>query len=419
MFPTMTKHAAITTALMATLALSACGKKKELVGPGAKAQTKTETQNTSGNSGAGLPEPKGTESKGTELNPPPVNKVPPVVDSIPEIKDKNQLPEDYKANDAKNVERNLSKRLTGGTTAEGLNYTSSSTDELLNFLRARNQKVNHDTRRLNLEAAASIVSAKMTIDKSTKDTAVTLKIQEGNEVKVYNLAGYLAEGDYASALTNVIQANGEISTGARPVEGTIKCLDMDGGCETTFARLKIGQSPASAIANVVFRNSKADVYFELPGEYSNNPEYALIRELVHSSVKKLDNDSRIKSVTMNSWEVVNGRSGVALTIKARNGELLGFAGPLLAPETGTRVNVKLSRIAKEDDDTLDLISLNSAKLNYANTIGEARMVANNGLGQVKVLVKMRQRGSHAQDQFLITFMRTIKPIVELSDENLK
>lgn len=416
MFPTMTKHAAITTALLATLALSACGKKKELVGPGAvKAQTKTETQDTSGNLGGGLPEPKGTE-----LNPPPVNKVPPVVDSIPEIKDKNQLPEDYKANDAKNVERTgLSKRLTGGTTAEGLNYTSSSTDELLNFLRARNQKVNHDTRRLNLEAAASIVSAKMTIDKTTKDTAVTLKIQEGSDVKVYNLAGYAAEGDYASALTNVIEANGEISTGGRPVEGTIKCLDMDGGCETTFVRLKIGQSPTSAIANVVFRNSKADVYFELPGQYSNNPEYALIRELVHSSVKKLDNDSRIKSVTMNSWEVVNGRSGVALTIKARNGELLGFAGPLLAPETGSRVNVKLSRIAKEDDDMLDLISLNSAKLNYANTIGEARMVANNGLGQVKVLVKMRQRGSHAQDQFLITFMRTIKPIVELSDENLK
>ncbi|UOF00604.1 hypothetical protein [Bdellovibrio reynosensis] len=416
MFPTMTKHAVITSALLATLALSACGKKKELVGPGAvKAQTKTETQDTTGNLGGGLPEPKGTE-----LNPPPVNKVPPVVDSIPEVKDKYQLPEDYKANDASNVDRKgLSKRLTGGTTAEGLNYTSTSTDELLNFLRARNQKVNHDTRRLNLEAAASIVSAKMTVDKATRDTAVTLKIQEGSEVKVYNLAGYLAEDEYASALTTVISANGEIATGIRPVDGTIKCLDMDGGCETTFARLKIGQSPNSAIANIVFRNSKADVHFDLPGEYSNNPEYLVIRELVHSSIKRLNHDNTIKSVTMNSWEVVNGRSGVALTIKARNGELLGFAGPLLAPETGTRVNVKLSRIAKEDDDSLDLISLNSAKLNYANSVGEARMVANNGLGQVKILVKMRQRGSHAQDQFLVTFMRTIKPIVELSDENLK
>jgi hypothetical protein len=104
-------------------------------------------------------------------------------------------------------------------------------------------------------------------------------------------------------------------------------------------------------------------------------------------------------------------------MRGYNNELLGFAGPLLAPEAGTGVNIKLSRLAKDKEDSLDLINTNSTKLNYANWIAEARLVANNGLGQVRVSLKMRKVGAYGQDQFAVTFMRRIKPIVEL-DENI-
>ncbi|WP_374029385.1 hypothetical protein [Bdellovibrio bacteriovorus] len=480
MLPMLHKHTMITAALVATLGLSACGKKKDLIEQPAPGQTSDQTvtqpnptqktDDTSGSIGGGLPDPNAQgdsdynpplpepipePSKPTKPAPTPGKKpdapktqqpkpstqvppappapgpvvseparptTPPVVDTRPAPGGLTQLPPDYRTNDAANVTRdNLTKRMTGAVTEDGLVYTSSSTDNLLNYLRARNEKVSYETRRLNLDAAASVVSAKLSVDGLSGDAVVTLKVQEGGSQKVYNLAGANGSEGYASPLRSVRAGNGERSTGTRAIEGTLKCLDLDGGCETTFVRVKIGSSPASAIINLVFRNSAADLYFHLPaaGKHTDNPEFLLLQEFMLSTIQRLDVDNKVKTSKISSWEVVNGRSGFNVAMKGVNRELLAFAGPLLAPEAGTGVNINLSRIAKDQEDTLDLISLDNTRLNYANYIGEARLIANNGLGQVRIALKMRKRGAYAQDQFAVTFMRKIKPIVDLTDDNLK
>ncbi len=344
---------------------------------------------------------------------------PSVGKTLPAPTGMNHIPSDYRSGDAANVTSgSFGKRLTGAMTNDGLVYTSSSTDSLLDFLRARNERVSYATQQANLQAAASVMSAKLTIDRLTSDAIITLKIKEGSETKVYNVAGSIGDGR-AMPVRSIRAGNGEKTTGTRPLEGTVKCLDLDGGCETTFVRLKLGASGSSSILNVVFRQSSADLYFHLPGEYSDNPEYLELRDYFRSTIQGHNTEDRIKTVRMNSWEVVNGRSGYTVAMTGGNKELLAFAGPLLAPEAGTGVNVPLSRIGKEKDDTLDLLALGNTKLNYANTIGEARMIANNGLGQVRLALKMRKRGAHAQDQFAITFMRKIKPLVDITDDNLQ
>ncbi len=491
MLPMLTQHKMITAALLASLSLTACGSKKDVIAappatpetqpapaasPAVKAdaaKSGTKSADANGQAGGSLPDPENGEvhppipeesGKDTAKNPgkgkpaqqpnplsptplpvkagttpppapaapakpappaPPAQTAKPVLPTPVVAGTKpapaaevSQLPSDYVSNDPANVSRdNLSKRMTGAVTADGLVYTSSSTDDLLNYLRARNDKVGAETRRLNLQAAASVVSAKLSLDAFSGDAIVTLKIQEGSETKIYNLAGANGEGGYAAKLRVVRGANDEKTTGVRAIEGTLKCVDLDGGCENTLVRLKIGSAP-SAIVSVVFRNSQADTYTNLPEKYSDNPEYLWIRDFFISSAKQLNVTNKIKSIRMSSYEVVNGRSGVALTIKGVNNELLGFAGPLLAPEAGTGVSVNLARIAKDQDDSLDLISLDNTQLTYANSIGEARMVANNGLGQVRLLLKMRKRASFPQDQFMITFMRKIKPLVELNEDSL-
>ncbi|MNK92310.1 hypothetical protein D3C87_1124300 [compost metagenome] len=122
---------------------------------------------------------------------------------------------------------------------------------------------------------------------------------------------------------------------------------------------------------------------------------------------------------MSSWEVVNGRSGFVFTTKGYNDELLAFSGPLLSQDGSNAVNVRLNRIGKDEDNSLDLISVRNSRLNYANTIQEARLIANNGLGQIRLSVKMRKRNNYAQDKFAVTVMKMIKPIVDLEDDNLK
>lgn len=460
MLPMLHKHTLITAALLASLSLTACGKKKDVIAapPDATEQGQQKNSDTNGQIGGGLPDPNSKEDtlppvpgpipdNGSKTQTPPKTQpapvpgqnqkppappaptapsqpkptTPPVVDTRPApAPGSNQLPPDYRSNEPGNATRdNLTKRMTGGVTADGLVYTSSSTDDLLNYLRARNEKVSYETRRLNVEAASSVLSAKMTVDGLSGDAVVTLKVLEGGDVKVYNVAGSAANEGAASVLRSVRAGNGEKSTGSRSLEGTLKCVDLDGGCENTFVRLKIGSTGSSAIINIVFRNSVADLYFHLPGQNSDNPEYLRMKDFIVNTIKGVNTTEKIKTVRMSSWEVVNGRSGVALSMKGANNELLAFAGPLLAPEAGTGVNITMSRIAKDQEDTLDLVSLENTKLNYANWIGEARMVANNGLGQVRLALKMRKRGSYAQDQFAVTFMRRIKPIVDLTDDNLK
>ncbi len=256
----------------------------------------------------------------------------------------------------------LGKRATGGVGADGLIYTSSADDDLLEYLKARNEKVNYESRQLNIQAAASVVSAKLSTDGLSNDVLVTLKIKEGNDVKVYNLAGANGNEGTAAKLRSVRGGNGEKSTGSRALEGTVKCLNLDGGCENTFVRLKIGSTGSSAIINIVFRNSTADLHFDLPGTSSGNPEYLNLKDFVISSIKQENVSARVRVARMRSWEVVNGRSGVTLSILGRNDELLAFAGPLLAPEGGTGVNLPLVRLANDRNDSLDLVSVGNNEI---------------------------------------------------------
>ncbi|MFM6930042.1 MAG: hypothetical protein ACKOX6_16340 [Bdellovibrio sp.] len=460
MLPLLQKHALITTALIATLGLSACGKKTEVFGDQKataekKAETPTDTStppnssdsgdsdnnciesgevNTNPNTGRNdlgdvitdLPDP--TAGGNTCYTPPPASNIPPVrSDSgdpvLPPVVDTELMPVpsspingNYNPKDSKNVNTDQhGKRVTGGMTAEGLFYSSSSTDNLLDILRMRNSRGN------NSAAAQSVVSAIISTmgSSNSSNVVVTLKIQENGRVKVYNLAGYSGAGANSTIQLEAARSgNGLSTTGQRSVEGTLRCMDYDGGCETALAKIKIG----SSTVDVVFRTTNADLYFSLPaaGRSSGNPEFERVQNMALNTIRRIySDDNRAKTAKMNSWEVVNGRSGFNVSIKTFENELLAFAGPLLIPRSGTAVNVVLAKIGKDSEDALDLLSRQNSSLKLANTMGDARLVANNSLGQVRVSLKMRKRSNYAQDQMEVTFMRRIKPLVELNDRNLK
>lgn len=471
MLPLLTKHTVITAALMASLSLTACGKKTEgVVAPPPAAPTEgaktaeapkadKKGADTNGTLGSGLPDPKSQEDdyhpplpepgalpktpKAPVITAPPAPPLktkpavkapvapiakPPIVEEVkPAVKtpgtlidvNKVDVPDTYKSANPKFVEtENIAKRFTGGAGPDGLLYTSSSTDTLMSFLRARNSKVDFTSRKMNLEAAASVVAAKMSVDPSSQDAVVTLKIKEGAEVKTYVMAGSLAEGE-SSRLYKV--RSGDSAPGLRALEGTVKCMDLDGGCQTTFVRLKIGSVGSSAIINVVFRQSAADVHVDFAKEQSGNGEFINFKDFLKNAILGVQHiDNKLKEARMSSYEVVNGKSEVTLSLKGYNDELIAFNAPLLSPEVGSGLSVTMSRVAKINDDFASSLLLDGRpKLNYANTIGSARLVANNGLGQVKTVLKMRQNSNFGQDQIAITFMRKIKPLMDLTEENMK
>lgn len=460
MFPMLQKHALITAALVATLGLSACGKKTEVFGDKkATAENKAETpadssdssdssnesddqkdcvetgeSNSSSNTGRNdlgdvltdLPDP--TAGGNTCYTPPPKSNIPPVVSDsgapvLPPVVDTDLMPipstpinTNYNPKDSKNVNTDqYGKRVTGGMTADGLFYSSSATDSLLDTLRMRNERSN------NKATAQSIVSAMISTMGSTNSSnvTVTLKVQENGRVKVYNLTGYSGAGANSSIQLGAVRSgNGLSTTGQRSIEGTLRCMDYDGGCDTSLVKIKLGGSAA----DVVFRTTNADLYFSLPApeRSSGNPEFERVQNMALNTIRRIySDDNRAKSARMNSWEVVNGRSGFNVSIKTFENEVLAFAGPLLVPRSGTAVNVVLAKIGKDSEDSLELLSRQNSSLKMANTMGDARLVANNSLGQLRLSLKMRKRSSYSQDQMEVTFMRRNKPLVELNDRNLK
>jgi hypothetical protein len=419
------KAAILLAAAAASISVVGCGKKKEVGNPSAPQRTEIKTEQVNGSIEGELPMPN-NESNAVPLAPQPdsqtvaVGSAPKVSEVRPvKIGDLNPLPLDYESNNSSSVVRDgLSKRITGGKTSDSLLYTGTSTDGIHTYLRSRNEKVGWETRRLNFEAAASVKSAKLTVDSLSGEAIIVLKLEENKILKTYVLAGDMTTGS-ANILGVVNAGAGAVTSGSQALQGTIKCLDLDGMCENSYLRIKVGgQGVSSAIINVIFRQSAADLYFHLPGEYTDSSEYSDIREMIVNSIKRINSDNRISKIVMNSFEVVNGRSGVDVYIQSRNKELLGFSGPLLAPEAGTAVNVGLSRIGNEANDTLDLLALNQWNLNYQNTIAEARMINNNGLGQIRIALKMRKRGQLGGEQFAMTIMRKIKPIIELNETSL-
>ncbi len=396
------KHSLITAALLATLGLTACNKDKTVGGAPPPEQTQA------GGQVEDLPDLGGA---GTNVNPTaPVGKTN-AQSSGPGYyinKDGVIIGKEYVPSDSNNVDSNAyGKRLTGGVSKEGLLYTSSATDDTLDVLRG--------LKRDQLGLSASVTEAQLKFESISGLSVVTLRIQENGFARVYNLVGQSAfeGGNEVIRLNAAASGNGTRTTGSMPIHGTLQCLDLDGGCEATLVKVELGYSGSASHIDIVFRQSVADLYFKM-SRGSGNPEYDVLKELAINTFDTHTGSNRVKTSTMNSWEVVNGRAGFNVVLRTYDNQLLAFSGPLVSPQSGNSTNVILKPLAKDPNVEDDGIG-NGGKLNILNMIGEARLTANNGLGQIRIVFKMRKFNTYKQDLFAITFMRRSKPVIDLND----
>ncbi|WP_413582868.1 hypothetical protein [Bdellovibrio sp. HCB288] len=388
------KHSLITAALVATLGLAACSKDKN-VGVGAPPP---ETQSTLDESDLPV-----LEGAGTNVNP-----TAPVAEGVMNS-DGVIVGPNYEAAQPTNIDSNkYGKRVTGAVSNEGLLYTSSSTDDTLDVIRG--------LKRDYVGNASSITEAKLKFDSVSDQSVVTLKVQENGFPKVYNFVGNssLEENNDIIKLQSARAGNGTKTTGSLPSHGTLQCLDLDGKCETTLVKAELGYAGSASKFDIVFRQSIADLHFKMPLSKNGNPEYDVMRDLAKNSKEYNQSSNSVKTAFMNTWEVVNGRSGFTVTITTRSNQLLAFAGPLVAPQSGNATNIVLKPLKTDPNADEDGLT-SSGKLSYQNMIGEARLTANNGLGQLRIVFKMRKLATFKQDAFAITFMRRIKPVIDLND----
>lgn len=369
-----------------TLATTGCGKSKEsrsdvratgTMATQEQGEVQSADQLPENNGVGGLPGlPQSSDSNnGGTLNPLPNSNG---SNNGGDSSDLGELPapgKGKKSNGAVSAKFDEAEAVKTGGKLDKLNYTSSSADGLMAEFRGYNNKVNAEQKAMNLNLAKAVINAKLKRAAGSGDMLVDLTLDESVE-GVKKITSYRLIATQAGDKFNLskISSNGDLEVQG----GFLKCTDADGGCDNAYIKVKM----EGAYVRVIFRKSYADRFFILE-EGSQGSSFELWKSYLNNTVNFATTSQKLDYVQTSSFEVVNGRSAMGVLIATEDKEVVGLGVPLLAPDKGT---VAGSNVAKVNDlsKNYDLTSASNASQNLAQAIKEAKLINNNGKGELRL-----------------------------------
>ena len=281
---------------------------------------------------------------------------------------------------------------TGGTEKE-LFYTGAGTDGIMNEFKAKSATVSAEQQRMNSNLAKAVVGARLSKSVGQDliiDLAIDERIKGVGSVKNYRLK--------AQPAGNVMKLTSITQSGGGDLEfqgGYLKCLDLDGQCENSYAKIKM----SGAYTRVIFRKSLADVYFLTQQYIQNNLAFDVLKTYALNAKNDIQTSQKIEAVETSSYEVTNGCASMGVAVTTGDKELIGLSVPLLVSGSGSAVDTgvaKLSDVSK----SYDLVSSAGYSSKISDSITDARLVANNGQGQLKVKLEFAS-GSNTGSIWLV------------------
>lgn len=374
-----------------TLTTTGCGKSKETrsdVRGKTEATEQTDVQNLDVVDADGQGAPLPTAASGTALP-----GLPPSVDSdnggtlnpLPNSNGSNsdnggadtlpQAGKTKKSNGAVSAKFDEAEAVKTGGKLDSLNYTSSSADGLMAEFRGYNNKVNAEQKTMNLNLAKAVINAKLKRSAGSGDMLVDLTLDESlNGVK--KITSYRLQATQAGDKYSLTQIN---SNGDLEVQGGfLKCTDADGGCENAYIKVKM----SGAYVRVIFRKSYADRFFILE-EGSAGSSFEMWKSYLTNTVNFASTSQKLDYIQTSSFEVVNGRAAMGVLIAAEDKEIVGLGVQLLAADKGTVAGSSVAKVA-DLSKNYDLVSNANASQNLAQAIKDAKLVNNNGKGEVRI-----------------------------------
>lgn len=318
----------------------------------------TDSGNLAGEGGTVNPLPKSGEDKGS-------------VDLPQSGKDTK------KSNSAVSAKFDEAEAVKTGGKLEALNFTSSGNDGLMTEFRSYNNKVAAEQKTKNLNVAKAVLNAKLKRSTSAGSLLVDLTLDESMD-GVKKITSYRLQGNPSQAgdrqILKQVNSNGDLEYQG----GFLKCIDADGGCENAYIKIKL----SGAYVRIIFRNSFADRFFILE-QGSQGSSFELWKTYLMNTTSMSTTSQKLESIKTSAFEVVNGRAAMGVLITAEDNEMVGLSVPLLAADKGTMAG---SNIAKVNDisKNYDLASSANASQNLAQAIREAKLVNNNGKGDIRI-----------------------------------
>lgn len=292
---------------------------------------------------------------------------------------------------------------TGGK-ANDLFYTGAGQDGLMNSFKATALTVPAAQQALNSKLAKAVVGARLS-KAGGQDLSIDLAIDETingqGGVKNYRLKA-TAEGD-------LMRLSASSSSGALAFQGGyLKCLDLDGSCSNAYAKIKM----SGAYTRVIFRKSYADTFYLYQTGIVGNAGYDLLKSYVLNRKNNAATSQKIDGVEVSSYEVTNGRGAMGVQITTQDNEMVGLNVPLLVSGNASIVDAAVSKSA-DISKSYDLASSAGYSSRLSQAISDARIVANNGQGQMKL--KLNFQGASGGGSIWVILSKVPTATMSLAD----
>lgn len=317
--------------------------------------------------------------------------------------------------DAPDIE--TAKHHTGAQNNDGLLYTGSASDETLEDLRKLESQNSTEQQQRNKDLAQSIEAVEFTQDLNTQEATVSIRLKEGKHSEVYNLVSRPLADNSVMKASKVNAAFGIRTSGASAVDGSMQCLDIDineSRCNNVLVSLNM-KGHSKSTAKILVRNSFADMQLDL-SKSSGNPEFETLKDFFMNSYMDRDSKNKVDTINFLSYEVVNGRAGFDIQIIGLNNEYIGFRGDQVASQAGSAVNVAVNKTSPRLNAGVE--GNDKVHLNLQNSLGNVRLVMNDGNGKLTLKASSRAYRNYPIDNFKLTFTRRAKAVVKVSQERL-
>lgn len=309
-------------------------------------------------------------------------------------------------------------------------YTDAAYDFLMPFFRWRLKNIkDQEVKNNNLAFARNIQDVEYY---NQKDGLAVVKVKvvqpddSGNSIyDEITLKGRYSDDESYARLNQVKSQDGaNQNKDGSYYTGELRCEDLDeASCDTVFIRIvnEREELETPLVANVVIRDTGTAIRTEKintedPNYSDNYRKFA--RMSLNTTEKKHDGDY-IKEFRITTVAVSEGFSKVSVKFIINTGEVIVLSSPLVAPSSADN---KVSNVVMSTKTTLadvaDIEGYRKSERKYQDSIQQAQLIANNGLGKFKISLKFigDLNSKNEDEEIIYSFMRDLKPIRDIDTE---
>lgn len=284
--------------------------------------------------------------------------------------------------------------ITGGKSKSGMKYSGSAGDGILTqLLTEEKMKLAVDQDR-NAVLAASIWDMSYVVDgqgELTLDIALT---------KGAGLSQVKARTQYSAGHVMSVAAN----TGSgSEIQLTAECLDTVKASDRC-SNLLVKFVKDGAEATAVLRQTLANIWFEYDKVEQAN-EYATLVEFFKNSSLDFETGNKVDSAYLNTFEVVNGKSGFKVVVTGKRSQVLGFKADLLLKKDLSAPMISVDKETKFKGVDMWMGQIVGKDLSFMSSISDAKLVQNNTKGQITLDMTVKSASTGSVNSLTLRFTR--------------